>query len=38
MKEEITHWQKATDILNEHDSPSIGQARKLIPDQQEYIN
>jgi hypothetical protein len=37
MASEIVNWQKATDILNEHDMPTIEEARKLIPDQEEFI-
>ena len=31
MEEEIGHWQKAKEILDQHDKPSIEQARQLIP-------
>jgi hypothetical protein len=31
MEEEIGHWQKAKEILDAHDMPTVEQARELIP-------
>ena len=37
MREEIHNWDKAKQILDSHDMPTMDEARKLIPNQNEFI-
>ena len=38
MPEEIDNWKMITRILEQHDMPSLEQAKQLIPNQEKFLN